>query len=1053
MTNGNGGPPTPASGLPVTGGGSTPQGGSLAVGPNAGAFSGPPGPANLPVPASATPRGGVPVPVGGPAPRKGSPFSISNWRVRWRLIAIITVPTVTALILGVIQIVGSVNNYSSFKRVQDLANLNSLVVSGAGLLADERDDTAGFVAAGGQSGSAASVPLKTTVLKDQAATNKVTAQITQQAQAIVNGSGYRAQTVLDLSNGVLANITDLTFIRQAATNTKSPALSVITNYDRVIQAFVTFSNDVAAGTGNATLQSDVSVLNALLRMEDDASLQRAYLYQALASPQPALTPSALQDLNQASEQQQADTSAFDQAASVTEQQTLNNTVAGPDVDEAKSAEKLAVATADAGQTLSIGTPQTCGTESSAACWLGTQSVQINQMRDVSNGLVSDITAQANSLESSALHSAVIVSVATLLLLIIVLLITTFVARSMIRPLRKLRADALEVAGSKLPEMVRRLSESEGGDASAEIEPIGVTSTDEIGEVARAFDQVHREAVRLAADEAMLRGNLNAMFVNLSRRSQSLIERQLSLIDNLEQSEQDADRLSSLFRLDHLATRMRRNSENLLVLAGHEAASRRWSQPVPLVDVLRAAISEIEQYERVVLNVQPGIQVIGQAVNDVVHLVAEIVENATTFSPEDTQVYVTGQPLTSGGVLLDITDNGVGISEQEMAHANWRLDNPPVVDVAVSRRMGLFVVGRLAARHGVRVRLRHAQSGGLTALIWLPESVAAPESGQPLGRLRKFETDDYGPAPSLSAPTAGAGAGGFGGATATLPGGPAVSAPAAGGRDSGGFSGAAATAARIPRLGGGGPTGNGNGNGSGGFSAFGTNGGAAKPAPAPPAPASAGGPSGTIEAPGGPLPVRTPGNHPLGPSAPANGGGSAFGGGDNFAGDDFATTRMPALGGDGGSAGTGGPVPSTSPAGNGLGGSDGSQVTIPPTVGAATDQRLPIFDSLESDWFRRSGKPLSSAAAAPAAGHTWNSPADEGWRAARIVASPEAGETTTAGLPKRVPRANLVPGSVGGGEETDDAPPVRSAETIRNRMSSFQRGVREARATGPQNEES
>ena len=271
-------------------------------------------------------------------------------------------------------------------------------------------------------------------------------------------------------------------------------------------------------------------------------------------------------------------------------------------------------------------------------------------------------------------------------------------------------------------------------------------------MARAFDQVHREAVRLAADEAMLRGNLNAMFVNLSRRSQSLIERQLSLIDNLEQTEQDADRLSSLFRLDHLATRMRRNSENLLVLAGHEAASRRWSQPVPLVDVLRAAISEIEQYERVVLNVQPGIQVVGQAVNDVVHLVAEIVENATTFSPEDTQVYVTGQPLTSGGVLLDITDNGVGISEQEMAHANWRLDNPPVVDVAVSRRMGLFVVGRLAARHGVRVRLRHAQSGGLTALIWLPESVAAPESGQPLGRLRKFEADDYGPAPSLSAPT-------------------------------------------------------------------------------------------------------------------------------------------------------------------------------------------------------------------------------------------------------------------------------------------------------------
>jgi hypothetical protein len=206
---------------------------------------------------------------------------------------------------------------------------------------------------------------------------------------------------------------------------------------------------------------------------------------------------------------------------------------------------------------------------------------------------------------------------------------------------------------------------------------------------------------------------------------------------------------------------------------------------------------------------------------------------------------------------------------------------------------------------------------------------------------------------------------------------------------------------------------------------------------------------TIDAPGGPLPVRTPGNNPLGPGAPASGGGPAFGG-DPF-GDDFGTTRLPAFGGDSGSAGAS-PVPATSPAGAGaIGGSDGSQVTIPPTVAAATDQRLPIFDSLESDWFRRSGKTLSSSAA-PAAGQAWNSPADEGYRAARIVASPEAGETTTAGLPKRVPRANLVPGSVGGVEETEETTPARSADTVRSRMSSFQRGVREARAAAPQNEE-
>jgi signal transduction histidine kinase len=823
------------------------------------------------------------------------------------------------MVLGGIQINNSVSNYVAFQRVQTLANLNTLAVQAAGQLADERDTMAGFVASGRQN-----TQMQSAVTADEKATTRTLDQIQRQAGAVTGNGSYRQQTVLDLQNGVLAGIKDLTFIRKAALGTDYPALAVIQSYDRLVTAFDTFSDDIAAGSGSATLQTDVSVLNALLRMEDDASLQRAYLYQALASPQPNLTPVALTDLNQAFSQQQADTSQFNQAASVGEAQDLNNTVAGPQVDEAQSAEKLAIASAD-GANFGIGFQQSCNNQThaeSAACWFNTQGYQIGQMRKVSNQLVGQITAQANSLESSSLRNAVIVSAVTLVLLLLVLLITTFVARSMIRPLRKLRADALEVAGSKLPDMVRRLSESEGGDESVEIEPIGVTSTDEIGEVARAFDQVHREAVRLAADEAMLRGNLNAMFVNLSRRSQSLIERQLALIDNLEQSEQDPDRLSSLFRLDHLATRMRRNSENLLVLAGHEA-SRRWSQPVPLVDVLRAAISEIEQYERVVLNVQPGIQVVGQAVNDVVHLVAEVVENATTFSPEDTQVYVTGQPLTSGGVLLDITDNGVGISEQEMAHANWRLDNPPVVDVAVSRRMGLFVVGRLAARHGVRVRLRHAQSGGLTALIWLPESVAAPESAQPPGRLRKFEADDYGPAPSLSAPTPAGGAGGFGG------------------------------------------------------------------------------------------PFGLPG------------GGSASGGGN----------------GTGGS-GTGG---------SGTGGSDGSQMTVPSTGGSAQDQRLPIFDSLESDWFRRSGKPLSSANG-PASAQSWNSPADEGWRAAQVAASPTAGETTTAGLPKRVPRANLVPGSVGGGDDGEATEPVRSAETIRNRMASFQRGVREARAAAPQNEE-
>jgi signal transduction histidine kinase len=1064
-TNRNGGPQTPASGLPVNGGGvaagqgpggpSTGRGRS-GQGPAFGQpeFGGQAGQATGP---NRLPGGGavrrdgeaaggqpaLPVPItparrtaaAAPSPRKKSRLALSNWRVRWRLVAIIAVPTITAMVLGGFLIGNQINNVYAFQRVQSLANLNQAVVQAAGTLENERDIVAGYIAAGRPAGG------KPQVTAAENATNSAVAQVVRLSAGI--GSAYNSGVVLDLDNGVLANINDLTNIRAAALGTNYPALAVISRYTSLIQAFTTFSGAIASGTGNVTLQNDVGVLAALLRVENDASEQRGILYEALSSPKPALPPIAQTTLAQAQQQQSADESQFQSAASVQEAQTFGNVVSGQPVDEAASEEELATTTAAEGLPLTIGTQQTCATLTPAACWYGTQSTVISDMESVSsgpNGLVGDIISQANSLESSAVRNAAIIGAVTLVLLLLVLLITTFVARSMIRPLRKLRSDALDVAGSRLPEMVRRLSESEGDDESIEIEPIGVSSTDEIGEVARAFDQVHREAVRLAADEAMLRGNLNAMFVNLSRRSQSLIERQLALIDNLEQSEQDPDRLSSLFRLDHLATRMRRNSENLLVLAGHEA-SRKWSQPVPLVDVLRAAISEIEQYERVVLNVQPGIVVVGQAVNDVVHLVAEIVENATTFSPEDTQVYVTGQPLTSGGVLLDITDNGVGISEQEMAHANWRLDNPPVVDVAVSRRMGLFVVGRLAARHGVRVRLRHAQSGGLTALIWLPESVAAPEAAQSLGRLRRFETEDFGPAPSLSAPT-----------SATDAPAPAFGQPFnPGGGDA---ASAAAAAARIPRF-------------SGAFRPPGRDGGAAS---------GSGGvqDTGAVQVP--PLPVRPT-------AAPANGTGTpgqdnepgqvaAFGGIPQVgepAGGAVGTpgSRLPSFtdGAPAGSSGTGpmampaagtGPTPANSGQAIGAGGSDGSQVTIPPIASPAQDQRLPIFDSLESDWFRRSGKTLTTAsatAAAPAA-QSWSSPADEGWRAARVVASPAAGETTTAGLPKRVPRANLVPGSVGGGaaEEAETAAPSRSADAVRSRMSSFQRGVREARAAAPENEE-
>jgi signal transduction histidine kinase len=486
-------------------------------------------------------------------------------------------------------------------------------------------------------------------------------------------------------------------------------------------------------------------------MKEDASEQRAILAAALI--QHTLTSGALDSLTTAQSDQAANLAEFDLTATSAQRQLWNSTGTGPNAFLAPNEEQQAISLQTNNGTLA-------GDQTTADDWYGAMTHIINfQMGAVERSLVDSITSRASSLRNQAVATALITGAIILVVLGLALFFTVVVARSMVRPLRRLRGGALEVAGVRLPETVRKMSEGEGASAPLDVEPIDVDSTDEIGEVARAFDQVHREAVRLAANEAALRGNVNAMFVNLSRRSQSLVERQIRLIDDLEQGEQDSERLANLFQMDHLATRMRRNSENLLVLAGHEV-SRRWTGSVGLVDVLRAAVSEIEQYERVSLTVQPGIAVRGQAVNDVVHLLAELAENATSFSAAQTPVAVSGHLLNSGGVLLDITDQGVGMGAEEMAHANWRLDNPPVVDVAVSRRMGLFVVARLAARHGIRVRLRPASMGGLTALVWLPDEVISYETAAVPPGLRRFETaspaaTDSPADPALPSPSSGA----------------------------------------------------------------------------------------------------------------------------------------------------------------------------------------------------------------------------------------------------------------------------------------------------------
>ncbi|MEH0843157.1 nitrate- and nitrite sensing domain-containing protein [Micromonospora sp. CPCC 205711] len=338
-----------------------------------------------------------------------------------------------------------------------------------------------------------------------------------------------------------------------------------------------------------------------------------------------------------------------------------------------------------------------------------------------------LLSRAEQARSDVIRQAVVESVLVLLTLLIAISLAVVLARSLNHSLRRLREGALSVANHDLPDAVQRLQNmgSVGDGGVEEIvrqvrDPIRLENRDEVGQVALAFNVVHREAVRVAAEQAALRTSVSAMFLNLARRSQTLVDRMIGELDAIERGEEDPKRLAQLFELDHLATRMRRNDENLLVLAGADSAVPRRDDAL-LVDVLRAAQSEVELYNRIEFGtVDTDISVSAHAVNDVVRLVAELLDNATRFSPPTTTVVADGRRIRDY-VLIQVEDRGLGLADEQLDSLNRRLAAPPTVDVAAFRLMGLAVVSRLASRYGIRVELRRNVEGGTVAQVTLPNA--------------------------------------------------------------------------------------------------------------------------------------------------------------------------------------------------------------------------------------------------------------------------------------------------------------------------------------------
>jgi signal transduction histidine kinase len=351
-----------------------------------------------------------------------------------------------------------------------------------------------------------------------------------------------------------------------------------------------------------------------------------------------------------------------------------------------------------------------------------QYEQVMQQIQSANGRQFD--AQSKSGSSRLFAEAILAGGVGLLAVIVSIVLLVWFGRKVTGDLTRLNDSVRGMAEERLPRVVQRLRRGEDVDVLAESPPPGASSVREISTIAESFATVQGAAVVAAVDQAQLRKGVNQVFLNISMRNQSLLHRQLGMLDSMERQTSDPGALADLFRLDHLTTRMRRHAEGLIVLSG-STPGRGWREPVPVVDVLRAAVAEVEDYVRVDVLSESRDLVAGTAVNDVIHLIAELVENAAAFSPPNTRIEVRADRAGTG-LVAEVEDRGLGLNPAELAEINDRLARPPEFDLANSEQLGLFVVSRLAALHNIKVALRQSVYGGTTAILVLPFGVIVRE---------------------------------------------------------------------------------------------------------------------------------------------------------------------------------------------------------------------------------------------------------------------------------------------------------------------------------------
>ncbi|GID26461.1 sensor histidine kinase [Paractinoplanes brasiliensis] len=964
--------------------------------------------------------------------RRGVFPRLRDARIRAKLGLILVVPLVAVIALATTRLVDVGQRAADAGQVEELTKLETDVSALTQLLHIERMAAAAFLG------------------------NRVSDERTQAYRAAVRASDAQIQVYRAHRNDIgeppatvkarLVRIDDhlntMDATRSAVGDRNGIAVAeAVSRYTVVITDLVSYGEAVSQFAGDGDIADRLRAIAAFARAKAGTADQEAVSYAAVVtrdlSAEQRVTFIATQTA------QQEALLAFSLVASPEQTTLVDNVVSGDAVNLVDGVSAQLSRAGNGGVTDPDEVTRTFGSV-------------VDLMRWAEQELESDVVDLASSERDAVVRQTAIEAALVLLVLIVAIALAVILARSLNMSLRRLREGALAVANRDLPDAVAMLRDARNlGEGGADElvrqvrDPIQLPNRDEVGQVAQAFNVVHREAVRIAAEQAALRTSVSTMFLNLARRSQSLVDRMIGELDQIERTEEDPKRLAQLFELDHLATRMRRNDENLLVLAGADSSAPRREDAL-LVDALRAAQSEVELYNRIEFGtVDTDISIAALAVNDVVRLVAELLDNATRFSPPTTIVVADGRRIRDY-VVIQVEDRGLGMSEEQMDQLNRRLAEPPNVDVAAFRLMGLAVVGRLASRYGIRVELRANLEGGTVAQVTLPSSIVvlpsrrldAPVRPQELGTA-PYGSDGWDARSSRAA-------------TATLP--TISSAPEPAWREP--TPPPPAAHPQLPMF----------------------------PSQRPPSDPDT---QPTPNRP--PLPTRVTKTIDATNSSTTMNGFAA------------ATPASPA------SAQPVSAQPASAPpapTGNGWGAALAAMPPPPPPpVAPSAEDRsdAPIFVQMQQSWFRNhentseewgmptagyapppNGSPAKPAAAAQASpapapapakaapapvaapppptpsaaskGHNgpsvpkpraaaedrWKTSADEGWQKAMAAAEPVDAGTTRSGLPKRVPQAQLVPGGVQPGPKNQNR---RSPDEVRGLLSAYHRGVQRGRTDG------